>query len=84
MQSLREWHKGFLEIMFREGQDRPAGWRAERPELNALLMRRPGGIPAEAGRFAKVGYDDQSVREKMEKELDGASVSDIAEKLRPK
>ena len=39
-ESLRHWHKEFLEAQFREGQDRLEGWRDDRPELQILLKRQ--------------------------------------------
>ncbi|KAI4244944.1 MAG: hypothetical protein LQ352_006680 [Teloschistes flavicans] len=39
-ESLREWHKATVETQITEGQDRPEGWRARRPELEGLLRRQ--------------------------------------------
>ncbi|MCJ1280136.1 hypothetical protein MMC21_007963 [Puttea exsequens] len=39
-ESLRDWHKAFLEVQIRNGQDRADGWRAKREELGFLLKGR--------------------------------------------
>lgn len=39
-ESLREWHKAFLETQFRDGQDRVEGWTARREDLGVLLKRK--------------------------------------------
>ncbi|KAI4217432.1 MAG: hypothetical protein LQ351_000027 [Letrouitia transgressa] len=38
-ESLREWHARVLEVMMREGQDRPAGWRQRWSEFDGVLRR---------------------------------------------
>ena len=39
-ESLREWHKAFLQAQIRDGQDRPEGWRDRKEDLGVLLKRK--------------------------------------------
>ena len=39
-ESVRSWHKGFLETQFRDGQDRAEGWRQPREDLTTLLRKK--------------------------------------------
>ena len=39
-ESVRSWHKGFLETQFRDGQDKAEGWRQPREDLTMLLRKK--------------------------------------------
>ena len=40
-ESLRDWHKAFIEAQIREGQDKSEGWRQRRGDLGPLLKGYP-------------------------------------------
>lgn len=39
-ESLKEWHKACVEAQFRDGQDRPEGWRVGREDLTNMLRKK--------------------------------------------
>lgn len=48
-ESLREWHKAYLEAQIMDGQDRVEGWRERREGLGALLKRKVAPVEGETG-----------------------------------
>ncbi|MCJ1456345.1 hypothetical protein MMC28_006706 [Mycoblastus sanguinarius] len=48
-ESLREWHKAFVGVQIREGQDRVEGWRERREGLAQLLKRKVAPVDGEGG-----------------------------------
>ena len=48
-ESLREWHKAYLAVQIRDGQDRVEGWRERREELGRLLKKKVAPVAGESG-----------------------------------